>query len=137
MARALRDDLLAQGAEPDAIATQTERSQIRISEAPGAILCSIIGDGLHLCGDRRLDELEIQMAVQSVGAVLQTLFLLATDVGLGTCWMAAPMYCPAVVRSSLGLEDNYMPQALVLIGKAAQSGRVRPRRPLDTVMEVK
>ena len=137
MAGALREDLLDQGTAAEIIDSQTERSRDRISEAPGAILCSIAADGLRLCGDRRLDELELQMAVQSVGAVLQTFFLVAAEAGLGTCWMAAPMYCPSVVRKSLGLADNYQPQALVLLGKPAQPGRVRPRRPIESVIQVR
>lgn len=77
------------------------------------------------------------MAVQSVGAVLQTLFLLAFERGLGTCWMAAPMYCPDEVRSALSLPQNYEPQALVLMGYPAREGKMRARRPLGEVVDLR
>jgi nitroreductase len=77
------------------------------------------------------------MAVQSVGAALQTLFLLAHERGIGSCWMAAPMYCPEAVRDALSLPESFAPQALVLLGYACRPGKVRPRRPLGEVIDVR
>jgi nitroreductase len=77
------------------------------------------------------------MAVQSVGAVLQSLFLLAHERGLGTCWMAAPMYCPAAVRAVLALPDAEQPQALVLMGYAAGEGKRRARRLRTEVIDLR
>jgi len=133
LTRDLRDDHLGE----DEVARQTARSRLRITSAPVAILCSLVGDGLGSYPDRRRNELEWQMAVQSVGAVLQTLFLLAAARGLGTCWMAAPMYCPGEVRSALALAPELVPQALVLPGYPAHPGKVRPRRFLDEVLELR
>jgi nitroreductase len=77
------------------------------------------------------------MAVQSVGAVLQTLFLLAAAHGLGACWMAAPMYCPEAVREVLELPGHQVPQALVLLGYPAAPGKVRERRPFEEVVDLR
>jgi nitroreductase len=77
------------------------------------------------------------MAVQSVGAVLQTLFLAACEVGIGSCWMAAPMYCPEVVREVLSLPSSYVPQALALLGYESAPGSLRPRRGFDEVVELR
>lgn len=116
MGEALRADLVSKSADLTSIEDQVERSKTRISRAPYALLCSVVIDGLRMVGNAAQDRLELQMAVQSVGAVLQTFFLLAWEQGLGTCWMAAPMYCPDVVRGVLRLPPAHLPQALVLLG---------------------
>jgi F420 biosynthesis protein FbiB-like protein len=133
MAARLAKELQGDGLSPEEIERQTGRSLRRISAAPAVVLCSLVQDGLVRYPDRRRDELEWQMAVQSVGAVLQTLFLLAAARGLGSCWMAAPMYCPDVVRATLELPDELSPQALVLMGYPAGPGKIRERRAEDVV----
>jgi nitroreductase len=137
MAERLRLDLQAQGIEADCVEAQVRRSLDRIQGAPSALLCSLVDDGLTLTGEPEPDRLERQMAIQSVGAVLQTLFLLAAEQGIATCWMAAPMYCPDAVRQALDLPASFRAQALVLLGRPADGGRVRPRRPIGSIMETR
>jgi coenzyme F420-0:L-glutamate ligase/coenzyme F420-1:gamma-L-glutamate ligase len=137
MAERLRVELAATGMPATTIERLTMRSVQRITSAPGALLCSLVRDGLALYQDERRDTLEFEMAVQSVGAVLQTLFLAAWEQGIGSCWMAAPMYCPDVVRSVLDLPADYEPQALALLGYPAAPGRVRERQPLERIVNVR
>jgi coenzyme F420-0:L-glutamate ligase / coenzyme F420-1:gamma-L-glutamate ligase len=137
MAEQLRRELEADSLPHDDVQRQTARSYSRISTAPVVLLCSLEADGLVTYPDVRRNDLEWQMAVQSVGAALQTFFLAATERNLGACWMAAPMYCPEVVRASLGLPQSYVPQALVLLGYAASPGKARPRRPFDEVVDLR
>lgn len=137
MAERLAEELRADGAPDEVVERQTGRSRSRISSAPVVILCSLVGEGLVSFPDRRRTELEWQMAVQSVGSALQTLFLAAHTRGLGSCWMAAPMYCPDVVRDVLGLPPGYEPQALALLGYPAGPGKVRDRRPFQEVVDLR
>jgi hypothetical protein len=51
--------------------------------------------------------------------------------------MAAPMYCPQVVRDVLGLADGVEPQALVLLGYPSAPGKVRERRPFEEVVDLR
>ena len=53
------------------------------------------------------------MAIQSVAASIENLLLAAHEAGLGACWMAAPLYCPDVVREVLQLPDDWEAQALI------------------------
>jgi nitroreductase len=64
------------------------------------------------------------MAVQSVGAVLQTLFLLGHESGLGSCWMAAPCTVPTWCGMPSTCPEH-QPQALVLMGYPASAARFR------------
>jgi F420 biosynthesis protein FbiB-like protein len=135
MADRLASELRADGVAPELIERQTDRSTARITRAPVVILCSLVADGLVGYSDDRRNHLEWQMAVQSVGAALQTLFLLAAERGLGSCWMAAPMYCPEVVREAIDLPEYFEPQALVLLGYSAAPGKLRQRRGFGEVVE--
>jgi coenzyme F420-0:L-glutamate ligase / coenzyme F420-1:gamma-L-glutamate ligase len=135
MAARLAHELRADGMPEQVVTRQTERSQKRITTAPVAILCSLVADGLASYPDERRTTLEWQMAVQSVGTALQTLFLSAQTRGLGTCWMAAPMYCSGAVREALDLPASFEPQALVLVGYAEVAGRIRERRPFEEVAQ--
>lgn len=135
MAERLRQKLVDAGVDEGKVETQIARSKARIGGAPNAILCSIVVEGLEMNGKEAHDALELQMAVQSVGAALQNLFLAAWEHGVATCWIAAPMYCPTEVRESLDLPEMYHPQALVLLGYPADSGRQRrPRLDLSSVV---
>lgn len=135
MAQRLDGELRADGLPEEVVSRQTRRSRERITLAPAVILCSLAPDGLVSYPDERRRELEWQMAVQSVGAALQTLFLSAETRGVASCWMAAPMYCPDEVRKALDLPLSYQPQALVLLGYAESPGRVRDRRTLEEVAD--
>lgn len=137
MAERLEAELRARRAPDEEIRRQVDRSHERISTAPVAVLCSLTPEGLVPHRDERMRSLEWDMAIQSVGAVLQSVFLLAYDRGLGTCWMAAPMYCPDVVRDALSLPPTYEPQALVLMGYPAREGRKRERRPVAGVIDLR
>jgi nitroreductase len=101
------------------------------------VLCSLQTDGLVQYRDLKRTSLEWQMAVQSVGGALQTLFLVAQSHGIGSCWMAAPMYCAEAVREALRLPQDFEPQALVLMGYAAKPGKIRERRPLAEVFDLR
>lgn len=134
MAGRLRSELELDGLADADVERQTSRSIDRITSAPAVVLCSLVAEGLRLSGDSRRDALEWQMAVQSVGALLQSVFLAAWNCGVGTCWMAAPMYCPDTVRDVLDLPAAYAPQALVLMGIPADRGRLRARRPFEDMV---
>ena len=95
------------------------RSRERITSAPVVIIvCAVID---------RFDPLEKIMAIQSVAASIQNLLLAAHEAGLGACWMAAPLYCPAVVREVLQLPDDWDAQALITLGYPADAGKPKPR----------
>jgi coenzyme F420-0:L-glutamate ligase / coenzyme F420-1:gamma-L-glutamate ligase len=137
MAARLRDDLQGDGLSSDLIDRQTTRSRWRVTSAPVVLVCSLTGDGLVPYADARRTALEWQMAVQSLGAVLQTLFLAAATRDLGTCWMAAPMYCQEEVRNATALPREYSPQALVLMGYPATPGKIRERRSFKEVVDLR
>jgi predicted ribosome quality control (RQC) complex YloA/Tae2 family protein len=65
----------------------------------------------------------------------ENLMLTATDLGLASCWVAAPIFCPEEARDALALPAEWLQHALVLVGRPdpAYVGRARPHVPLDEI----
>ncbi len=130
MGAKLRRDLEGDGVPEDKIAADTARSYARITGAPVAIvLCFTMAD-MDGYPDSRRAQNEYLMAVQSAAMAGQNLLLAAHEVGLGACWMCAPLFSPEVVRVALELPDDWQPQALIALGYPAES-RVSTRIPLE------
>lgn len=72
-------------------------------------------------------------AAETDGAILMThLTLAAADLGLGTCWIAA--FSPARLRAALALPDGVVPYALTPLGRPADAGRPKQRKPQADVV---
>jgi nitroreductase len=52
---------------------------------------------------------------------------MAYALGLDSGWMCAPLFCPDVVRDTLGLQPDLTPHALLAIGYRGREPRRRPR----------
>jgi F420 biosynthesis protein FbiB-like protein len=119
MGERLKADRLSAADRVEEIDRDVARSRERITSAPVVIIVCLAIDST--------DQYERLMAIQSVAASIQNLLLAAQDVGLGACWMAAPMYCPDVIRDALQLPYDWDAQALITIGYAADERNPRGR----------
>jgi coenzyme F420-0:L-glutamate ligase/coenzyme F420-1:gamma-L-glutamate ligase len=90
-------------------------------------------DGLDRYPDETRRRAEYGMALLSLGAAVENLMLAATDRGYASCWVAAPIFCPETARDALALPPDWLPHALVLVGRPDPTyvGRERPPVPLD------
>ena len=120
MGERLTADRLQAADRVEAIERDVARSRERITSAPAIIVVCLSTGGLD-------DYHEQVMAIQSAAAAIQNLLLAAHAAGLGACWMAAPLYCPDVVREALQLPDDWDAQALITIGYPADEGKDRGR----------
>ncbi|MEJ2082854.1 MAG: nitroreductase family protein, partial [Acidobacteriota bacterium] len=55
--------------------------------------------------------------------------------GLGACWICSPLFVPDIVRNLLNLPASWEAQGMIILGHAAESGRERPRRPLEETIQ--
>jgi F420 biosynthesis protein FbiB-like protein len=134
MADAWRYHLALDGQDEETIARRLAGSQRRLREAPVLILVCLDPRDLDRYPDPERQQAERIMAIQSLGAAVQNLLLMAYRLGLDTGWMCAPLFCPDVVRRVLGLREELEPQALITLGYAATDPQRRPRRPLDQLI---
>jgi coenzyme F420-0:L-glutamate ligase/coenzyme F420-1:gamma-L-glutamate ligase len=128
-----RADLDADDVPPRRIDELVEASRVKLTGAPALVLGCLTWDGLDRYPDEARRRAEWGMALLSLGAATENLMLAAADVGLASCWVAAPIFCPEAARDALDLPTAWLPHALVMVGHPdpAYEGRVRPPVPLD------
>ena len=127
MGARLRADRLQAGDRAEEVDRDVARSHDRIVAAPVVIVACLSMTDMDRYPDDRRAAFERTMAVQSVAASIQNMLLEATVLGLGACWMCAPLFCPDVVRTALELPDDWEAQALITIGYAAEEGKLKDR----------
>ncbi len=133
MGAQLREDLEADGVPEEAIAKDVARSHQRITSAPACIAACLSMRDMDVYPDAHRNNAERWMAGQAVAAALQNMLLKASQIGLGACWMCAPLFCPDVVVRALNLPADWEPQALITIGYPADEGKARARRPINEI----
>ncbi len=134
MGLAFEHDLRRDGLADEQIARMVARSRERIGGAPLLVLPCLTMAEMDPYPDPVRQQHEWQMAVQSVALASQTLMLAAHAVGLGTCWICAPIFCVPVVRAALDLPPDWEPQGLLTLGWPADEGRPRERKPVGEVV---
>src|SRR4051794_39965423 len=130
-----RRDLMADGTSPERVDELVNASHEKLSRAPAFVVGCLTWSGLDRYPDEVRQRAEWGMALLSLGAAVENLMLAATDRGLASCWVAAPIFCPEEARDALALPTEWLPHALVLIGRPDPSyvGRARPPVTLDEV----
>jgi F420 biosynthesis protein FbiB-like protein len=127
----LRADLTADGLAPDLIEQDAGRSYQRLTNAPLLIVLCLTMADMDSYPDERRQRNEWIMAVQSVAMAGQNLLLAAHALGLGACWLCAPLFCPDTVRATLHLPADWQPQGIITAGYPAET-RHKTRHPLPT-----
>jgi len=130
MGERLRRDLEADSLSQAVIDADVARSHDRITSAPVLIAVCLTMADMDTYPDARRAQAEYLMAVQSTAMAGENLLLAAHEAGLGACWMCAPLFCPDVVRHTLGLPRDWQPQGLITLGYPVQQ-REKTRRPLE------
>jgi coenzyme F420-0:L-glutamate ligase / coenzyme F420-1:gamma-L-glutamate ligase len=127
MGNAWRADLERDGHPEGLISGLLTESRRRIVSAPGLVLCGLVGEGLRDWPDQRRHTFEWQMAAHSMGAALQNIMLAAHERGIASYWISAPLFAPEAVRSATGLSEEFVAQALIALGYAADDYKPRTR----------
>jgi coenzyme F420-0:L-glutamate ligase / coenzyme F420-1:gamma-L-glutamate ligase len=122
------------GQESEIVKLRLEKSRQRILKAPVIIIPCLYLEELDRYPDERRQADETTMAIQSIGAAIQNMLLMAYDLGLDAGWMCAPLFCPEVVVDALELDTHLIPQAMITVGYAAADPKRRDRLPLSSLI---
>jgi F420 biosynthesis protein FbiB-like protein len=127
-----RKDLEGDGVATDRIDELVDASHTKITTAPAIVIGCLTWEGLDRYPDVERQRAEWGMALLSLGAAVENLMLAATEAGLASCWVAAPIFCPEEARDALALPKEWLPHAMVLVGhpSADYEPRTRPPVPL-------
>ncbi len=134
MAASWRTQLRLDGDAPDMVERRLSRSQERLESAPVVVILSLFLENAAEYPDPERKVAEELMAVQSLGAAAQNFLLALHAQGVDAGWMCAPLFCPDLVRETLGLPDSLVPHAMFPVGKMAAPPRRRPRLPVDKLI---
>jgi F420 biosynthesis protein FbiB-like protein len=134
MGETWQKNLQMDGQEAEIVNIRLEKSYQRILGAPVIILSCLYLEDLDTYPDERRQADETIMAIQSIGAAIQNMLLMAYDLGLDAGWMCAPLFCPEVVCDALDLDKRLIPQALITLGYAAADPKRRERLPLSSLI---
>lgn len=127
MGARLRADLTADNLPSQTIEADVRRSYERITNAPLLLLLCLTMADMDVYPDEKRAHTEYLMAVQSTAMAGQNVLLMAHALGLGACWMCAPLFCPDVVQNALALPADWLPQALITVGYPAEE-KSKPRK---------
>ncbi|MCY3865616.1 MAG: nitroreductase family protein [Chloroflexi bacterium] len=131
MGAALQRDLRADGLAQAVIDADVGRSYARITSAPLLILvCMSLAD-MDVYSDDQRNRHELTMAQQSTAMAGQNMLLMAEKLGLGACWICAPLFCQDLVAAVLELPADWRPQGMITLGHPAER-RERSREPWET-----
>jgi len=132
-----QDDLSGDELSPRLVEGQLKGSRVRLGKARALLVVCLSERDLDRYPDERRQMCERDMAVQSIGAAIQTLLLSLHLNGLGACWMCAPLFCPEVVQETLNLASDWEPQALITIGRPVEAPPAPGRQPVDDAIFVR
>ncbi len=122
-----KDDVTLQVRESKAAA-----SVERFARAPVLIIACLTMKDMRGYTDEARQRCERDLAVQSLGAAVQNMLLVAHAKGLGACWFSAPIFCKEAVRKVLNVPHDVEPQALIALGYPAEKPDVPHRKPLKS-----
>ncbi|TMD53684.1 MAG: nitroreductase family protein [Chloroflexi bacterium] len=134
MGETWRHNLQMDGQDSGVVNLRLDKSRQRILNAPVIILPCLYLEDLDRYPDERRQADETTMAIQSIGAAIQNMLLMAYDLGLDAGWMCAPLFCPEIVCDALNLDTRLIPQAMITVGYAAADPQRRERLPLSNLI---
>jgi nitroreductase len=89
-------------------------------------ICSVPAEGWVRMDGKPYADVDVAIAMDH-------LILAATELGLGTCWIAA--FDPAAARQVLGLPEGPEPVAFTPLGYPADQPRPKERKPLSRLVQ--
>jgi coenzyme F420-0:L-glutamate ligase/coenzyme F420-1:gamma-L-glutamate ligase len=132
MAAAWKLDMAKDGVSAGVRENKAATSVERLVSAPVLVVACLTMRDMARHADELRQNCERDLAVQSLGAALQNMFLVAHAKGLGACWFSAPVFCKETVQNVLRVPEDVEPQALIALGYPAETPKAPDRKPLES-----
>jgi coenzyme F420-0:L-glutamate ligase/coenzyme F420-1:gamma-L-glutamate ligase len=132
MAAAWQADMTKDGLAVEVRENTAQDSVERFARAPVLVVACLTMKDMDKYADELRQRCERDLAVQSLGAAVQNMLLVAHAKGLGACWFSAPSFCKETVRKALKMPKDVEPQALIALGYPAEKPRAPSRKPLKS-----
>jgi coenzyme F420-0:L-glutamate ligase/coenzyme F420-1:gamma-L-glutamate ligase len=132
IANAWKMDMTKDGVSAEVRESKAAASVERFARAPVLIVACVTMQNMTRYADELRQNCEHDLAVQSLGAALQNMLLVAHAKGLGACWFSAPSFCKETVRTLLKAPKTAEPQALIALGYPSEKPKAPHRKPLQS-----
>ncbi|MBD3229631.1 MAG: nitroreductase family protein [Candidatus Lokiarchaeota archaeon] len=135
MAKKYRKDLTNDEFNEKAISRITEESIKKFTNAPVIMIACLDMRKMQQYPDKKRQEIEHYMGIQSVSAAIENLLLAAHGLGLASCWYCAPLFAQNIVRNLLEIPDEIEPLALITLGYPEKDKTIKapPRRKISNI----
>jgi coenzyme F420-0:L-glutamate ligase/coenzyme F420-1:gamma-L-glutamate ligase len=131
MANAWMADMIKDGTPAEVRENMVKASVEQFTRAPVLVVACLSMKDMIKYADESRQKCERDLAVQSLGAAIQNMLLVAHSKNLGACWFCAPIFCKDTVRKVLKIPEDVEPQALITIGYPAEKPNAPPRKPFQ------
>jgi F420 biosynthesis protein FbiB-like protein len=132
MTKHMQHELTQNGESVESIEKRKERTILRLTNAPVAIL--ICCEYPQMDGKPANITMERMLHIQSVASAIGYMLLAAQAEGLGACWVGYPTFCPSSLFEEFGLPVNWEPQAAILVGYPGEIPLEATRTPIDRMV---
>ncbi len=133
MGQRLRADRMRDQDAVSAIDMDVARSYQRITGAPVVIVVFLTLEDMDVYCDDQRNHCEYLMAVQSTAMAVQNLLLSAHAMGLGACWMCAPLFCMDTVALALKTPSHWFAQSMITVGYPQTKPMDKSRKSLSEI----
>jgi len=128
MTSAWIEDLKGDGLSQKSIDLRVKRGDF-LYTAPVLIIPCLVRSAKHEYSDALRNSAEDAMFLLSGGAAIENLLLFLNAEGIGSAWVSAALFCAPVVKSVLGLPDDWDPIGTIAVGHT--SSEPTPRASKD------
>jgi F420 biosynthesis protein FbiB-like protein len=135
MAEDFERDLVRDGVSPEKIQAQIKRSRERIGTAPLVVLLCLDMSEMDSYPDRKRQQAERIMAMQSVGAAGLQLLLAAHAQGLGGVWVCSPLFAQETIQKTLNLSKSWEPHGMFFVGYADELPKDKAMKDLQSLIK--
>lgn len=126
MAKKYKRDLESDGYDSKVISKIITDSISKFTNAPILIIVCLDMKKMQAYSDKKRQEIEHCMGIQSVSAATENLLLAAHALGLASCWYCAPLFAQQITKNQLKIPKNIEPQALITLGFPVENKHVKP-----------
>jgi F420 biosynthesis protein FbiB-like protein len=133
MADRLRRERIADGDDASEIDADVKRSVEKLQQAAALIVVCMTMEAMDRYADERRNSLERVMAVQSTAMAGQNMLLMAQKLGLGACWVCAPLFADEEAIDVLNCPQDWEPQGLIMLGWPQTIPPARKRTSLEEI----
>jgi nitroreductase len=71
--------------------------------------------------------------LSAIAASVQNMMLVSQNLGIGTCWLSAPLFCEEEIKNLIGVHEQIV--SILALGYPKEKGKRSPRKPFSEAVK--